>query len=228
MSAPDARDPWWVPAPLQGPPYRRRAGLVLRPGGLAIVPEVEAALRDAAARLADAGWEVEELPDIPAIEEAAALQARLWIGESFAPWQELAARDGDPGAAAVVAGMKMVVGPVGPGDLSHALIRRAGILRDYQALLAHDPVLILPVSAELPFPDGLDMRDFARVWRAQLCQVGLALTGLPALSVSTGLAGRMPVGVQLLAGRFREDICLDAAAAIEQRGAPPSPIDPAG
>jgi len=228
MSAPDARDPWWVPAPLQGPPYRRRAGLVLRPGGLAIVPEVEAALRDAAARLADAGWEVEELPDIPAIEEAAALQARLWIGESFAPWEELAARDGDPGAAAVVAGMKMVVGPVGPGDLSHALIRRAGILRDYQALLAHDPVLILPVSAELPFPDGLDMRDFARVWRAQLCQVGLALTGLPALSVSTGLAGRMPVGVQLLAGRFREDICLDAAAAIEQRGAPPSPIDPAG
>ncbi|MEM5329384.1 hypothetical protein VSR34_22720 [Paraburkholderia sp. JHI2823] len=37
----------------------------------------------------------------------------------------------------------------------------------------------------------------------------------------------VPVGVQIVAGHFREDLCLLAGEAIEARGAPPSPIDPA-
>src|SRR5262249_35740158 len=61
MSAPDPRDPWWMPAPLAGPAAPHHAALCLRPGGLPIVAEVEAALRDAARRLSDAGWSVEEI-----------------------------------------------------------------------------------------------------------------------------------------------------------------------
>jgi amidase len=92
-------------------------------------------------------------------------------------------------------------------------------------------VLLMPVSGELPFPDGLDMRDeasFARVWRAQMPQVGIPFMGLPALTVSTGLVGRVPVGVQIVSGRYREDLCLAAGEAIEAAGAPAAPIDPAG
>ena len=37
----------------------------------------------------------------------------------------------------------------------------------------------------------------------------------------------VPVGVQIVAGHFREDLCLLAGEAIEARGAPPSAIDPA-
>jgi amidase len=44
--------------------------------------------------------------------------------------------------------------------------------------------------------------------------------------VSTGLVGRIPVGVQVVAGRFREDLCLSAGEAIESFGTPASPIDP--
>ena len=44
--------------------------------------------------------------------------------------------------------------------------------------------------------------------------------------VSTGLAGRAPVGVQVTAGRYREDLCLLAGDAIEAGGVPPTPIDP--
>ncbi len=84
-------------------------------------------------------------------------------------------------------------------------------------------MLLLPVSAELPFPDDLDRVDFARVWAAQLTQIGLPLLGLPALSVAIGLAG-----VQIVAGRFREDLCLAAGEAIEARGGPISPVEPAG
>jgi len=88
-------------------------------------------------------------------------------------------------------------------------------------------VLLLPVSADLPFTDNLDLQDFDRVWKAQTTQVGLPFLGLPALAVATGLIGTVPVGVQIVAARFREDLCLAAGDAIEAGGIPALPIDPA-
>ncbi|HTJ89248.1 MAG TPA: amidase family protein [Acidocella sp.] len=226
MSGFDPRDPWWVPAPLEFSDQPRRAALVRRPGGLDIVPEVEEALVDAAGRLRDAGWEVTELDDIPALEEAVELLVRLWIGEDFAPWEEMTAQDGDPGAIAVIAEVKALLNHVSAEACLRALVRRSAIIRDYQLLLQKHPVLLLPVSAELPFPDQLDRTDFSRVWRAQLTQIGLPLTGLPALAVSTAEVGRTTTGVQLVAGRFREDLLLAAGEVLEAGGIPTSPLDP--
>ena len=45
------------------------------------------------------------------------------------------------------------------------------------------------------------------------------LYGLPCVAVPTGVSEDGPLGVQLVAGRFREDLCLDAAEAIEKRAA---------
>jgi amidase len=90
-------------------------------------------------------------------------------------------------------------------------------------------VLLMPVSSELPFADGLDLRDdtsFTRVWRAQLPQIAIPFMGLPALTVSTGLVGRVPVGVQVVSTRYREDLCLLAGEAIEAAGTPSAPVDP--
>jgi amidase len=87
----------------------------------------------------------------------------------------------------------------------------------------------MPVSGELPFPDHLDRKDeasFARVWHAQMPQIGIPCMGLPGLTVSTGLVGRIPVGVQVVSGRFREDLCLAAGEAIEAGGTPSAAIDP--
>src|SRR3954447_26200846 len=61
MAQGDARDPWWVPAPLEGLAREKRAALCLRPDGLEIVPEVAAAVTDAGKRLQRAGWTVEEI-----------------------------------------------------------------------------------------------------------------------------------------------------------------------
>jgi amidase len=41
--------------------------------------------------------------------------------------------------------------------------------------------------------------------------------GLPGAVVPVSLHRGRPIGVQLIAGRYREDLALDAAAAIEQR-----------
>jgi amidase len=229
MSAPDARDPWWVPAPLEGPPMPKRAALCLRPDGLETVAEVQAAVADAGKRLEHAGWVVEEIEDTPPLREAADLQTKLWLGDGFEAQLEAAEREGDPGALACLQGNRAKVFPFDAAAYSKALTRRATLVREWLAFFETYSVLLMPVSAELPFPDGLDLRDdasFARVWRAQLPQIAVPFLGLPALTVSTGLLGRVPVGVQLVSSRYREDLCLLAGEAIEAGGTRSGPVDP--
>jgi amidase len=229
MSAPDPRDPWWVPAPLEGPSAPLHAAMCLRPAGLQIATEVEAAVLDAGRRLAGAGWKVEEIEDIPSLRDAAEVQQALWLGDGYAAQADAAARDGDPGALAVIAGVRAKAEAYPADVVARALVRRATLTREWRLFLARFPVLLLPVSAELPFPGGLDLQSaesFQRVWQAQLILRALPAMGLPGLTVSTNLIGSVPVGVQIVAGHYREDLCLRAGKAIEARGTPPSPIDP--
>jgi amidase len=229
MSGRDVRDPWWVPAPLEGPAMPRRAALCLRPDGLQTSAEVTAAVADAGKRLERAGWTVEEIADTPPMREPAEWQTRLWLGDLYEAQLEAAEREGDPGALACLRGNRGKVFPFDAASFSKALTRRATLSRQWLQFLENYAVLLIPVSGELPFPDQLDRKDeasFARVWQAQLPQIAIPFLGLPGLTVSTGLVGRVPVGVQLVAGRFREDLCLAAGEAIEAGGVPPSPIDP--
>jgi amidase len=229
MSAFDPRDPWWVPAPLKGPDMPRVAALCIRPDGLNTVPEVESALRDAADRLRACGWRVDEVENLPPLKEAAELQIRLWLGDGYAAMEAAAIRENDPGALAALAGHKALAERMDLAAISHALVRRATLLRIWQLFMVDYPVVLLPVSAELPFADGLDLKDdasYARVWTAQMTQIGLPLLGLPALTVSTRVLGKTPVGVQLVANRFREDLCLAAGRDIESGGTLVSPVDP--
>lgn len=231
MAAPSARDPWYVPAPLEGPPLPRRGVLCLRPGGLAIEKEVEAALLDAARRLRAAGYIIEEIDDTPPLMEAVELQAQLWIGDGYEEKLVLAERDGDPGALAVLTALQEKVRSLPPDFVAQALPRRAALARQWRIFLAENPLLLLPVSAELPFENDLDCKsakDFWRVWNAQATMIGTPLLGLPGLAVTTGMVGDIPVGVQLVSSPFREDVILNAGEAIEAHGVPASPIDPKG
>jgi amidase len=62
--------------------------------------------------------------------------------------------------------------------------------------------------------------------------VTVNLLGLPSAAVPTGLAKApgapkgLPVGVQVIASRFREDMALDAAEIIEAANGAMTPIDP--
>jgi len=228
MSGKDVRDPWWVPAPLEGPVMPKRAALCLQPDGLQASAEVKAAVADAGKRLERAGWTVEEI-EPPPLQEAADLQTKLWLGDGYEAQLAAAEREGDPGALACLRGNRANVFPFDATAYSSALTRRATLTREWLLFFETWSVLLMPVSGELPFPDGLDLRDeasFARVWQAQLTQIAIPFMGLPGLTVSTGLVGRVPVGVQVVSGRYREDLCLLAGEAIEAGGTPPTPIDP--
>ena len=231
MSGKDARDPWWVPAPLEGPMMPKRVAMCLNPDGLDPVLEVRAAVADAGKRLERAGWIVEEIANTPPLREAAEINTKLWLGDGYEAQLETAEREGDPGALACLRGNRSKVFPFDGAALSKALTRRLTLTREWLAFFEQYAVLLMPVSGELPFPDHLDRKDeasFARVWHAQMPQIAIPLMGLPGLTVSTGLVGRVPVGVQLVSGRYREDLCLAAGEAIEAGGTPSAAIDPAG
>jgi amidase len=229
MCARDLREPWWVDAPMQGPPAPKRAALCVKPEGLGTVPEVEAALRDAAKRLEAAGWTVEEVP-LPPLREPAQIQAMLWLAESRRGLNKAFAQEDDPDASFVYAEMEKLCPDPDLFGFMDGLQKRATFVREWMLFFEKYPVAISPVSAELPFRDQSDVESpegFRRIIDAQLTQVGLPLMGLPGLVVTTGLVGRVPVGVQLLAGRYREDLLLEAGAAIEAAGVPKTPVEPA-
>src|SRR6187397_2479217 len=157
MSGYDSRDPWWAPAPLQGPAMPKRAALCLNPDGLDPVAEVRAAVADAGKRLERAGWVVEQV-ETPPLREAAELQTKLWLGDGYEAQLAAAEREGDPGALACLRGNKTKVFPF---DLSKTLTRRATLTRDWLTFFEDYAVLLMPVSGELPFPDQLDRKDEA-------------------------------------------------------------------
>lgn len=134
-----------------------------------------------------------------------------------------AAKEGDPGAIAVLAGQQEFARSVGFGEFSQALSRRLGIAPQWTTLMKQYPLVLLPPCAELPFADNLDLKspqDYRRVWTAQAPMIGLPVSGLPGLTLASGLLDDgTPVGIHLVAARYREDVCLAVAEAIAARSA---------
>jgi len=86
-----------------------------------------------------------------------------------------------------------------------------------------------PVSTELPFLAGFDLHPGMtgeKIKHAQRLLIAVNLLGLPAVAVPTGMSNGLPVGVQLIGSRFREDLCLDASEAIEAQLRLDTPIEP--
>jgi amidase len=108
--------------------------------------------------------------------------------------------------------------------------RRATLLREWLLFLDRYPLVVGPVSTELPFAVDFDTDPSGTAERLKaafrlLCAVNLL--GLPAIAVPTGTSGGLPVGVQVIGSRYREDLCFDAAEAIEAQCGLGTPIDPA-
>jgi amidase len=227
MAMEDLRDPWWTPVPINLPLKRKCAALTVNPDGLDVVPEVEQALRDAAKKLENAGWKVTET-ECPPLRKPARLQAILWLAE-YRRNPQVIADENDPDANFIYAQMDALCPDTDLDGLLDTIQTRATLVREWQLFLDEYPVLICPVSAESPFPDQLDVESpaaFRRVMEAQLTQIGLPLMAIPGLTVTTGMLGNTPIGVQLVAGRYHENALLLAGEAIEQQGVAISPVDP--
>ncbi|MFO1284614.1 MAG: amidase family protein [Burkholderiales bacterium] len=234
MSARDARDPWWVPAPLTGPPLPRRVAVVRDPAALGS-PSLSAAtaraLDDATGWLADAGYEV--------VDEASpgfAAAARLWfdilVPEFRRFMQADFERDGDEELRRSVRFLADLAPDLSADEHLKALARRTTLQREWWRFLDRVPLVLAPVSAAPPYAAGFDVESperTRRIWAECSTMMAVPVLGLPAVAVPTGVVDGLPAGVQIVGPRFREDACLDAAAAIEARSGMVgrTPIDPA-
>jgi amidase len=212
MAARDTRDPWWQAMPLVGAAVPRKVAYVEAPDGMQVAPPVKDALRAAASTLRDAGYQVEAVAP-PPLREAMGLQLRLWMAEFRQDGASALRAEDDPDANFVYAQMTRHCPEIDLHALMSTLKARARLTRLWRSFLAEWPLVLCPVSGALPFPDHMDVASataFDAVLEAQLPMIAFPFMGLPGLTVTTGNSGSSPVGVQLVADQFREDILLDA------------------
>lgn len=93
---------------------------------------------------------------------------------------------------------------------------RTLIRREFENLFKKVDILAGPVSPEVAFPLGSKSGDPLKMYLADLLTDGPSVAGLPALSIPAGFANHLPVGMQLIAPHFREDVIYQAAHAYEQ------------
>ena len=233
MAARDPRDPWWVPVPLEGAPASTpiRVAVVTDAadlGGAAPSAPVAAAIAQAAQALADAGYEVttEKTPGFTAAFE---LWFQMFIPEFRRFMKADFDRDGDDGVRRAMQLMTENIPDRGVDAHLMALAQRTKLIRDWHTFMERTPLVLAPVCTELPYAQGFDVESAARtmeIWRQSSTLMALPVLGFPGMAVPTGIANGLPVGVQLIGPRFREDLCLAAAEAIEARVPRITPIDP--
>ncbi len=219
-------DPWSMPVPLdlERPNAPVRVALVAEPSGGSTHPDVAAGVHAAGEALASAGYAVEEV-EPPMTAEA----RRAW--EVFLGYELNTAREGLKAIMSPQA-YEFLEGALALFDVESAAAyeamygqrhRIASAWQDFQ----HDyPITVAPVMTQPPFVVGHDLQDPGDVLDQMRFEVAINLLGLPAVCVPTGVANGLPQVVEVIGGRYREDLCLEAGQVIEDAFGIVTPIDP--
>lgn len=93
---------------------------------------------------------------------------------------------------------------------------RTLIVEDFQRAFSEFDVLASPTSPTVAFKLGERVADPLQMYLSDICTIPVNLAGLPGISVPCGLAGGLPVGLQIIGPAFEEETILRAAYAFEQ------------
>ncbi|MEV1010184.1 amidase [Streptomyces sp. NPDC049881] len=230
LAGTDPRDPRAVPVPLYGEPLPGppTVAVVADPGGHGVHPAVRAAVTTAADALRDAGYDVREVDDVPRLDEALDVYGRVTLTEFAPTWPAVRTLLGEGGDRYIAMAMERAR-PADAAELVRLTGTWLGIRRSWAEFLDTHPLLLGPVFTEPPVEPGVESRDEAgrdRVATAMRLCTATSFVGVPAVAVPTGVADGLPHGVQLVGRAFREDLCLAAAQAIEDRLGTFTPLDP--
>jgi amidase len=231
LAGPHRRDPWSVPAPLDppDPPAPLKVALVPAPSGGATHAAVADGVRQAGKALAAAGYVVEEIepPRLDSVFDAwfDFLASELHLAMPY--FQQAMAKE-------AFQFIDLVMSRFTYRDLPayvEALDHRHALAVEWSEFFSRYPLVVGPVFTHPPFEVGYDVAGVDQAWDVmnQLrLVVAVNLLGIPAVAVPVGVADGLPLGVQVIGDRFREDLALDGAAAIERALGVITPIDPKG
>jgi amidase len=229
MAGPTWRDPWTVPAPLCGPQPSKpvRVALVVDPAGQGTAEQVKEGVRKAAGALEEAGYAVDEV-EPPSIDVAAkTLPDMLNTPDIRAGWRLIS-----PAMPADTRGFMSsffeVAGDPDPVRTVQTFMIRQSLLRAWGEFQERHPLIVAPIFTDIPFEAGKDLTgsEVAAIVRGMRMALAVNALGLPAVALPVGIGDGLPQAVQVIGQRYREDLCLDAAAALEDRFGIITPIDP--
>ncbi|WP_234380517.1 amidase [Streptomyces sp. CMB-StM0423] len=230
LAGTDPRDPRAVPVPPYGEalPGPLTVAVVADPGGHGVHPAIRAAVETAAGALRDAGYAVREVADVPRLDEVLEAYGQLTVTEFAPAWPAVRTLLGEGGDRYIAMAMEQTP-PATADELVKLMGTWMSLRRSWAEFLDAYPLLLGPSFTEPPVEPGLESRDRAgrdRVASAmRLCSV-TSFVGVPGVAVPTGVVDGLPVGVQIVGRAFREDLCLEAAQAVEDRLGVLTPIDP--
>jgi amidase len=230
IAGPTPRDPWSVPVPLLGADMATpgRVALVPDPAGRGVSTEIAEGVRAAGRALEAAGYDVDEV-EPPEIEVAArSLLVMLSTPGTRQVWERSMARGMPEATRRFMDGFFAAAGEPDAVEAEGAFVTRHRLLRAWGEFQRTCPLIVAPISTQPPFLVGTDLDDGRVAETIETLRMTIAVNalGLPAVAVPVGVASGLPQAVQVIGPRFREDVCLDAAEAIESAIGVLTPIDP--
>ena len=220
------RDPYSVPAALEGPAVARKVALVTRMPNSPLPAATLAAIHQAGERLRAEGWQVEEVapPELARVNE---IWARVLVSDlqNMLPSMAPIMSEGALGA------LTQFVQEFDPAAMNSTelYVERDRLAVAWSAFFQQHPLVIGPTWADLPFLHDADIDPDTGIEtlmrRLQFITPG-NLLGLPAVALPMGVVDGLPTGVQIYADRWREDLCLEAAGLIQAGVGHITPIDP--
>ena len=232
LIAADPRDPFhvsmpWRGASLDGPV---KVAFTRNTFGYEQHPEVEKALNTARDALIDAGYDVREI-EPPDVFECGRAGLRALMGEVLTLMQSDIEAAGSQTIRDIFDIYFQEFPPITGTDLIQMLAKRSHYAREWSLFLQDYPLVLSPFLPQPFFGPGRDTEGAEGVHEVLGCAVysyAMNFLGLPAACAPARLAdlpsGPQPVNVQIAAQRWREDLAVDAAVAIEARVGPMAPI----
>ena len=111
-----------------------------------------------------------------------------------------------------------------------ALPQRANICIDWNKFFDNYPLILCPTTGDLPFPVLTFLESpssFDLVFDSMLPQIAPPYLGLPGLPFATGKTEtNIPLGVQFISRKFREDILLKVGYDLENHFPQIKPVVP--
>ena len=184
-----------------------------------LAPAVETALLSARDALADAGYQVEEV-EPPLLRESANDGFSCLFGEVKALMGNDIRKLGSKTLNDLFDRYFTQFKPYEGDDLLKGMARRSHYIREWLVFMQDYPLVLTPF---MPTPTYKWDRDtegdegLMEVLGASIYSVSMNYMGLPAGNIPASYNDGLPIGVQIVGRRFREDMILDACEAVEQR-----------
>ena len=215
----DAQDVWQVPMPFDGPMPEGKIKVAYTKNtfDFDLDPAISVALDHARDCLVDAGYKVVEV-EPPLLNETADVGAKCLFGEAKALMWDDIQKYGSDTIKQIFEAYFDYFQPYEGKDLLLGMAKRSYYIRQWQLFMQDYPLVLTPFLPMQTPVWNLDELEGARESLGTgIYSYSMNFMGLPAGNIPAAYNDGLPIAVQIVAPRFREDMILDACEAIEQR-----------